>query len=67
MEETGAGHAEDAQAPVHGVLETVWLSCGEAQMGGYLLGENRLSVGVGRRHPVTKRKASLIGLSMRRV
>ena len=67
MEETGAGHAEDAQAPVHGVLKTVWLSCGEAQMGGYLLGKTGCQLGVGRRHPVTKRKASLIGLSMRRV
>ena len=28
---------------------------------------SRLSVGVGRRHPVTRRKASLMGLSMRRV
>ena len=55
----------DVQAPQHGVLETVWLRCDEAQQVIWLPG--RLSAGVARKHPVTIRKASLMAGSMRRV
>ena len=58
---SGAG----VQAPWHGVLGIVWLLCDEAQQVGCLRG--RLSAGVGRRHPVTIRKASLMVGSIKRV
>jgi len=45
-------------------LETVWLHCDEAQQVGCLRG---LESCVGRRHPVTIRKALLMAGSMRRV
>jgi len=51
----------DVQTPWHGVLETVWLHCDEAQQVG------GVCAGVGRKHPVTIRKASLMAGSMRRV
>jgi len=56
-----------ADAPWHGGLEIVWLHCDEAQQVGCLRGLEGCTAGVGRRHPVTIRKASLMAGSMRRV
>jgi len=60
---SGAG----VQAPWHGVLEIVWLLCDESHQVGMPATIGRLSAGVGRRHPVTIRRASLMVGSIRRV
>ena len=53
--------------PWHSVLATVWLHCEKAEQVECLRGLGRLSAGVGRKHPVTIRKASLMAGSIRRV
>ena len=53
------------QAPWHGVLEIVWLRRSSAGWMPARIG--KLSTGVGRRHPVTIRKTSLMVVSVRRV
>ena len=60
-------HATYDRGPeIHGKPRRVSLPVGEAQLAG-CLSTGRWSVGVGRRHPVTMRKASFKTLSMRRV
>jgi len=55
-------------APWQGVLETVWLLCDRAPSAGWMPARiGRLSTGVGRRHPVTCCRASLMTESVRRV
>ena len=60
----GRVSAKWSRCPGSIALETVWLQCDKAQQVGYL---RRLSAGVGRRHPVPIRKASLMAGSTRRV
>ena len=61
-------HTRCDQGPeIHGKPRRVSLSFGEAQLAGCLRVQGRWSVGVGRRHPVTMRKASFKTLLMRRV
>ena len=63
--ETGVFHMRGVMASQRDELQTVRLFGGEAQLVGCLI--KRLSVGVGRRHLVTMRKALLIVLWIRKV
>jgi len=56
----------DFQAPWHGVLDTVWLLCYEAQLFGCPRGQEDFRAGVARRHPVTACTTSSTIASMRR-
>ena len=64
---TGAIHIGDVLTPERGELERVRLFLWRNSIRWMLDKIKRLSIGVRRRHPVTMRKASLMGLSIRQV